>query len=93
MFGNTDIVVAPLWLQCDLEGNLTQASALPATSNFGTVLSFQNELTIYGVLLRVGAKLSVYNSQNGVQPSTATMVAADLVATFQDLINPLTGDR
>ena len=93
VFGNTDLVVAPMLVQLCVEGNTTAAGALPATSNANDVLPFAVELAILGELLQIGSNVQVYNSQAGVEPTTSLMIAANLVASFQSLQYPLTGAR
>jgi hypothetical protein len=92
--GLTQTVYTPMLLQVCVEGNTAgTGSPFPATSDFNSVLSWATELALMGTLLRVGAKVQVYNSGHGVQPVIASIVAANLVASFDDLINPLTSSR
>lgn len=93
VFGNVDAVFAPMQIQMAVEGNTTGSGAFPAASNTNDVLPFQVELTLLGELLQPGALVQIYNSQAGVQPSTALMTSANLVATWNNLQYPLTGSR
>lgn len=92
--GLTQTVYTPMLLQVVVEGNTAgTGSPEPATSDFNSVLSWASELAIMGTILRVGAQVQVYNSGHGTQPVVASITAANLKATFDDLINPLTSSR
>jgi hypothetical protein len=94
VLGLTQTVYTPMLIQIVVEGNTAgTGSPFPTTSDFNSVLSFATELAIMGTLLRVGASVQVYNSGHGVQPVIASIIAANLKATFDDLINPLTSSR
>jgi hypothetical protein len=91
--GNTQTVYTPEIINVIVEGNTVgSGSPEPASSDYNSVLGFQFELTILGAVLGFGTKVQVWNSGHGVQPVLATLsTASNLVASFDDLFNPLTG--
>jgi hypothetical protein len=92
--GLTQTVYTPQMIQLCVEGNTAgTGSPEPATSDFTSVLSWKLDQTLQVCLGRVGALVNIYNSGHGVQPAVAGMIAANLVSSFDDLINPLTSSR
>lgn len=51
-----------------------------------------SKLRLLGEVLRMGTKVEVYLTANGVAPSVAGIVAGNLIGSFQDLYFPLTND-
>ncbi len=51
-----------------------------------------NKMRLLGEVLRLGTKVEIYMATAGAAPVVGDIVAAKLVATFQDLYNPLTNE-
>ncbi len=66
-----------------------EASAASAAINRLTAV---NHMRLWGELLRLGTKVELYHAATGAAPVVADIVTANLVATFQDLYNPLTNE-
>lgn len=94
VFGNTQTSYGPHIAQICVEGNLTQASALPATSNVNSVLTNATFLKIMVELFALGCKVECYREDTGSVPSTGDMVAAKLqVALWPDQYHALTNGQ
>lgn len=65
----------------------TEASATAGVD----IMTEANKLPILGESLRTGCKVELYQSANLTAPSTATMVAANLVASYDSLNQALLG--
>jgi hypothetical protein len=68
---------------------VAEASAASAAINR---LTQANQMKLWAELLKLGTKVEVYHCPTGAAPVVGDIVAANLVATVQDLYNPLTNE-
>ena len=94
VLGLTQTVYTPEIIRVNVEGNTFAAGAVPTSSDFTSVLSFANSLQIFGAVLGFGTRVEVWNSGHGTQPAILTgnppVPTGTLVASFDDLFNPMT---
>lgn len=93
VLGLTQTVWTPDIIRVNVEGNTFAAGAVPTSSDFTSVLSFANNLQIMGAVLNFGTRVELWNSGHGVQPAitgTPPLPTGTLVASFDDLFNPMT---
>lgn len=63
-----------------------------STATAGTdLLLALNALPIHGEVLRTGTRVELYQTANGTPPSTSAMIAANLIASFDNLNFSLIG--
>jgi len=94
VLGLTQTIWTPDILRVNVEGNTAgSGSPEPSTSDFNSVLSFAVNLQLFGSVLAFGTRVEVWNSGHGTQPAitgTPPLPTGTLVASFDDLFNPMT---